>query len=87
MVRIPGDDRVETQTPQPAGGGGVTWDDFVGFAKSAAQGVVNADMLAKAAATPQGRAAAGAALAAKLGRAAGMDRATFLQICGMAYDK
>ena len=85
MVRIPGDDRTETTSPRIDGG--VTWDDFVSFAQKMSQGVVQADTLAKAAASPLGRAAAGAALAAKLAKAAGHDRDTFLAVCGMAYDR
>ncbi len=92
MVRIPSDRKNQhVGVPGPDLGG---LEDLLTLIQSVASGAQNmasgaakVDLLARAAATPHGRTAASLSVASRFGKAAGMDRETFLAISAMAYDK
>jgi len=92
MVRIP-----PPRKKQPAAAPSsevVGLEDLLGLiqsvavsAQNMASGAAKVDLLARAATTPQGRAAAALSVASGFAKSAGMDRDMFLAMCAMAYDK
>ena len=92
MVRIPPGQKnrhVVAPPPDPVG-----LEDLLALIQTVASGAQNmassaakVDLLARAAATPQGRTAASLSVASRFAKAGGMDREMFLALCAMAYDK
>ena len=66
---------------------GIGWNEVVGFVQGLAKGVTKADELSKIASNPQGQVGLAAGFAAKLAKRNGMNRETFLAVCGMAFDE
>jgi hypothetical protein len=62
------------------------WTDFMGVVRKVADGAELLDRLQVMMTNPQGKVAVCLKMGAKVARSSGMNKGTFLALCGMAYD-